>query len=128
MRRLLLFLLFLAGSLSLSAQNRDCRSIHKGSFRLSSKESGTTMIKRTNKYQIEENADLGITMVLDLKWIDDCTYELRPKEVIKGDPALLGRKGDVMTVHITEVKAHSYISVVTSSFSDMALEREIEIL
>jgi len=126
----ILFLVFISLCFNLvsPAQTLKCQSVHEGTFRIVDSLSGTTILKRTKDLQIEENAEMGIKMIFDIKWINDCTYELRPKEVVKGDPAMMGKKGDAMTVTITEIKAHSYVSVTTANFADFVMKKEIEIL
>ena len=119
---------FLSFNIIASAQTPGCLSVHEGTFRLTDKGSGTTIITRTKDLQVEDNAEMGVKMTFDLVWIDDCSYELRPKEVIKGDPALMGNKGDVLKVRIQQVNKRSYRVVTTANFADFELEREIEIL
>ena len=125
----LLFLFFFIGlSLSLYAQKPDCKLIHEGKFRIVDSLSGITIITRTKDFQVEENSGMGVKMIFDIKWIDDCTYELRPKEVVKGNQALVGNKGDFMTTHVKEVKINSYICVTTANFADFIKEWEVEML
>ena len=125
----LLFLSLLIGlSLNLFAQKPDCKLIHEGKFRIVDSLSGITIITRTKDFQVEENSGMGVKMIFDIKWIDDCTYELRPKEVVKGDQALMGNKGDFMTTHVKEVKTNSYIGVTTANFADFIKEWEVEML
>jgi len=128
MKTIFILSLLLALQPALFAQEQDCKFVHEGKFRLVDKLSGTTMMTRTKDFQTEENAEMGYKVILAIKWIDECTFEMRIKEVVKGDPALLGNKGDVMTVHIKEVNKHSYIAVTTANFADFVLTREVEIL
>lgn len=123
----IILFLFVTAQISFG-QTKDCNPLHTGTFKLVSKTSGTTIIKRTEKLQVEENADMGVKMIFDITWVDECTYELRAKEVVKGDPVFMGKKGDFMTVRIKEIKAKSYIAVTTANFADFVLESEIEIL
>jgi hypothetical protein len=119
--------LLLLFSLSGIAQN-DCKRVHVGKFILVSPESGTTLITRTPLFQIEKNDTLGVEVLYDIKWVDDCTYQLRGKKIIKGDPAWAGKPTDYVTVTILEVKENSFRVKTTSNFSDLVIEREIEIL
>ena len=123
-----LFFLSILLSPSLFAQKQACQGLHEGMFRLVDKLSGTTVIQRTKTQQIEENAGMGVKMIFDLTWVNDCTYELRAKEVVKGDQSLMGNKGDVLTIKITAVKTNSYVAVTTANFAELVLEKEIEIL
>ncbi len=69
-----------------------------------------------------------MVMLFDVKWIDDCTYELWPKKVLKGDKSMMGKKGDFMTVKIREIKEHSFMTETTSNFFDQTLFFEVDIL
>ena len=61
-------------------------------------------------------------------WVDECTYELRNKEFIKGPEYLKGPEGGVLRVEILEVKERSMLVSTTSNFSDLKVEVEIEIV
>jgi hypothetical protein len=71
---------------------------------------------------------MGVHVVYEITWIDDCTYRIRPTKVIKGDPAIMGRPGDFVTVKILEVREKSYIARATSNFADFELDLEVEIV
>jgi hypothetical protein len=95
-----------------------CQSLHVGTFKNISKKYGTTIITRTEDFQVEENSDMGYKLTYDIKWISDCSYELRLKEVIKGDPSLMNERKYVVTVRIMQIKGNSYISESSSTYSD----------
>jgi hypothetical protein len=112
MKLLLCFLIFLNISLNLNAQT--CTSLHEGKFKLSEKELGITFITRDEKYQTEVNPIFNI--VFSIVWLDECTYELRPVKVIKGDASIL-EKDMVVTVEIIDIKKHGYKAICTNNFS-----------
>jgi hypothetical protein len=116
MKSLFILLFFLATNLAIFAQTPDCKPLHTGTFKLVDEKSGTTYIKRTDKLQIEKNDILGYEVIFDIKWIDDCTYELRPKEVIKGDPAIMGNGNHVLTTTIKEISGKKYITQSSANF------------
>ena len=124
MKTSLLIILLLSANSLLFGQAQNCKPLHKGKFRLVSGD--TTMIERTKKLQIEESAD--VKMIFDLTWVDDCTYELRARQLLKGDPKYAPKEGQVIRVRIKEIKTNSYICESTSNYSDLVLESEIEIL
>ena len=126
MKVVMFLFIFLSHSLITFAQEKDCKFLHDGKFRLVGK-AGTTIITRDKKVQVEENADMGVVVIYDIKWINDCTYELSFKQLIKGDPSIAGKKGDVLPVHINEIKSKSYIAVTTANFTKQSIEREIEV-
>ena len=114
-------------SFEASGQIRDCNTLHVGKFKLKS-ETGSTFITRSAKKQVEENADIGVVAIYNVKWINECTYELRLEKIIQGDSTIVGKKTDVITVHIKKITSSSYTVVTTSNFTNKELEREIEIL
>lgn len=128
MKTVFIFLLVLGPIPGLFAQKQACKDLHEGTFRLVDKLAGTTVMQRTKDIQVEENVEMGVKMIFSINWINDCTYELRAKEIIKGDPVLMGNKGDVITVNIKEIRANSYLAVTTANFTNFVLEKEIEIL
>lgn len=124
----LLFLLLLNPALSTPKKSPDCRSLHEGKFKVSHSQSGTTIITRTKDIQIEENVDYGVKMSFDIKWIDDCTYELRPKKMISGDPAFMGPAGSYLTVHIKDIKDNTYTAVTSSSDTPEVMEFTVDVI
>jgi hypothetical protein len=112
----------------ISAQIPTCKSLHEGSFKVTTKESGITFIKRTKTHQIEENSSLGYKIVLDIIWIDDCTYELRPKQLIKGDPAIMGDGKNVLKSRIKSITKKAYTVETSANFSDDVVDFDVEIL
>ncbi len=114
-------------SLKASAQTAACKVVHNGKFKIYSKETGTTFIRREKNIQIEKNADYGAELIFNIIWITECDYELRPKQVISGDTSILN-KGLVLKVHIKGVTKSKYIAETTSNFSDAKLEFVVQIL
>ena len=115
-------------SFSASAQTPSCKSLHTGSFKVSSPESGPTYIKRTRTQQIEKNDEIGYELILELTWIDECTYELRPKKLVKGDPSILGDGNSFVRTKIKNITANGYTAETTSSFSDDVVDFYVEII
>ena len=115
-------------SINVISQKINCKLIHEGLFKLNTEYSGTTIIKRIRNIQIEENLILGFKMSYYVTWINDCTYELRPKKLIKGNVKFAGNLDDVFTVQIISLKTKSYVSKTSTNFSNEVLEREILIL
>ncbi len=128
MKQLLALLFLLTVSSFAHAQKMDCHTIREGKFKVTDSLSGTTLITRTKDLQTEENTVLKSKMTFTISWINTCMYELRPKQVITGDTALMGREGDYLTVIVKEVKPNSYTSITMSNFSAMKMEREIEMV
>lgn len=115
-------------SLGIFAQKQDCKSLHTGNYKVVAKESGTTFIKRTPTQQTEINESFGIEIIFDIKWINECTYELRPKKVVKGNPSLLGDGTNFVRVKIKDITVKTYIAETTASFAKEPMEFLVEIL
>ena len=115
-------------TLTILGQNATCKSLHTGSFKVYTEESGTTFIKRTKKQQIEKNEYLGYEVIFDITWVDECTYELRPKKLIKGDPEIMGDGSSFVRTKIKNVTTKSYIAETTASFSQGIVDFVVEII
>ena len=109
-------------------KQQDCKSVQTGTFKVVTKESGTTYIKRTPTEHTEKNDELGYEVIFDIKWINECTYELRPKKVIKGDPSIMGDGTNFVRVKIRDITAKTYIAETTASFTPATMEFLVEIL
>ena len=115
-------------TLTVMGQKTTCKSLHTGSFKVYTEESGTTFIKRTKKQQIEKNDLLGYEVIFDITWVDECTYELRPKKLIKGDPEIMGDGSSFVRTKIKNITAKGYIAETTASFSPDTLDFTVEII
>ena len=104
-----------------------CRKVHTGQFRLANPNS-TTEISRTDSTQHEVNQQDGVEFVFKVRWLDECTYELYDKQMLKGPEKYRGQPTDVLRVHITDVAARSYKAVATSNFSSLELPVEMAIV
>jgi hypothetical protein len=130
MQAKLLFLLssILVVSLTTQAQKPTCKSLHNGAYKISSKETGTTFITRSKKQQVEKNEELGYEIIFDITWIDECTYELRPKKLIKGDPAIMGDGSSYVRTRIKNITEKGYTAETTASFSPDKVDFVVEIV
>lgn len=124
-------LLFVSGlyfSLTAFGQKPTCKSLHTGLFKVTTQDAGTTYIKRTKTEQHEKNSDLGYEIIFSVKWIDDCTYELRPKKLIKGDPSIMGDGTNVVKTKIKDIADKSYVAETTANFSAVKMDFTVEIV
>lgn len=104
----------------------DCSKLKTGKFRIEDENSGTTLITRTDKFQIEENEKLGYKWKLSVTWIDDCTYQLKPVEDLLDPNAKLPTM--VLTCEISEVKSNYYQQVSSSDSDSFTMSTKVEIL
>lgn len=128
MKSSLLVCFILALNLNLFAQKRTCQSLHIGMFKAISETNGTTIITRTKNLQVEENNDLGYKLAYNITWTSDCTYELRLKQVIKGDPSIMNDSKYILKIRIKQIKKNSFITENSSTFSAKTSEHEIFIM
>jgi len=115
-------------TLTVLGQKPTCKSLHTGSFKIFTKETGTTFIKRTEKLQTEINDDLGYEIIFDITWINECTYELRPKKLIKGDPSIMGDGKDVLKTRIKEISNNTYVAETSANFNSGIKDFVVEII
>ena len=102
----ILLSLFFGGKLLAQDQANKCSIFHEGKFKLVSTVSGKDyIITRTKKYQTEQEEGDAQEYVFKIKWIDDCTYELRPYKV-PADFKKSWSKKDVLVVEIREVEGN----------------------
>lgn len=104
----------------------DCSEIKTGIFRIKDENSGTTLITRTDKFQIEENEELGYKWKLSVTWIDDCTYQLKPVEDLLNPKAELPTM--IVTCEISEVNSNYYQQVSSSDSGSFRKSTKVEIL
>lgn len=87
---------------NLAAQQVDCKRWKNGSFAMYLDDGVKYTIIRKGTKQIENNSKTGWTAILKVKWIDECTYELRRKKIISNPNNVKEPEGLVITVHISE--------------------------
>lgn len=107
-----------------------CRTVRTGHFRVPAddKVSEESFVERGPDSQIETAEGGKLRLLYAVRWVDDCTYELRFVKTLQGRRDYELPPEAVLTVHILEVTDKAYTSVVTSSFSDMELDLTMEIL
>ena len=127
-RQVILTLSIQLFTLTILGQKPTCKSLHTGSSKVFTKEAGTTFIKRTEKLQTEKNDDLGYEIIFDIVWINECTYELRPKKLIKGDPSIMGDGTHVLKTRIKEISNNSYIAETSANFNPGIFDFVVEII
>jgi hypothetical protein len=111
-----------------AAQRPSCGQVQTGRFKMYTKETGTTYITRTTDKQTEKNDDIGFEVVFSVKWTDDCTCELRPEKLIKGDPSLMGDGTHVLKMIIKEVTADNYTAEISANFAPVVMNFKIDII
>lgn len=102
----------------------DCSGIKTGKYRMIDEESGETIIERTEKFQIEENTKFGYKLKLEISWIDECTYKLRPVEDLI-NPENQELPSMVLTCKIVEITGKGYIQISSSDIDPRELKTEV---
>jgi hypothetical protein len=106
-------------------QQPDCKKFRNGIFKMADKEMPTLIIQRKGNKQIEIKEGKKDGPEYTVKWLDDCTYTLKPtKKTLKLYYPSLPNSA-TLTVRIIEVKANSYIQKSTSNFSDLEMTSEV---
>jgi hypothetical protein len=104
--------------------SQDCKTVRNGKFKIDS-EYGTSYITRDKNIQTERSDKH--TVILDVEWINDCTYLLKNPRNEKGE-IIKEAKGHILTVQISEIKDKTIRTITTANFSDSIIEAELEIL
>jgi len=106
------------------AQVKNCSSFREGTFKMEFK-GKSILIKRYGNVQYEylNNAQVA-TMVFTVKWINDCTYTLKP------DAATLKKfeflpKNALLTVKILKTTANSYFHSMSNNYSKEIISSEL---
>ena len=112
-------ILFMLLSTSVYSQKTVCDQVKTGVFKLTTEISGTTIIRRNKKFQIETNKYYNYKAKFKVLWIDDCTYQLYREKFQKGPSYLKGNKKDVLTVKILSIKGKTLSVESTASYNDL---------
>jgi hypothetical protein len=101
--RLTFIFLFFAGTIWAQSPADKCSIFREGKFRLISTVSGNNyIITRTKKVQTEQEEGDAEVASFKIKWVNNCTYELRPYKVSADFKKKWG-KHQVLVCEITEV-------------------------
>lgn len=125
--------LFILLIIFLSFPNGDgqlaCDIVREGKFNipipLPDYEGHYTYLERKGPYQIETSSLDSSEVQYRVSWLDDCTYVLFNRKILKGEDKYPHKPSDSLTVTITNVTDSYYESVITSNFADMKLEAKI---
>lgn len=120
---LFVFLVFFTGTVF--SQDLNCSEFKNGTFMIVDPEAGNSYITRNGNVQTEKGDSSGLELLFDVVWLDECTYTLKVKEVLKNPQNIPIPLEMVLTVHIIEVKENSYVQISTSDMFDMELESEL---
>lgn len=122
-KHLTLALAILLSSIVAKAQSIDCSKFKTGTFKLINQDK-ETIIKRDGNSQFEYYDKATTPTTFSVKWIDDCTYTLRPsKSTFAKYPEI--PKNALLTAKIIKVSKSSYTIRATSNFSDKVAIYEI---
>jgi Tfp pilus assembly protein PilF len=102
----------------------DCTNLKTGKFKSYDELTGETIIERTDKYQIEENTKHGYKLKLEVTWIDDCTYRLKPIEDLL-NPENKELPTMILTCTITEKTEKGYIQISSSDIDPRKIKMEL---
>ena len=98
-----------------NSQQLDCQKFKLGHFQGTDPLYGITKVERTENTHKEILEEFELELIFDITWIDDCTYELKLREIV-GDEELFNYSKDVVfTVRIVETGEKSF---VIEGFSD----------
>jgi hypothetical protein len=116
----LLFLLFLN---FINAQPVNCNAMRNGIFKMTSN-GKTAIIKRYKDYQLEYYDGATNPTVYTVKWIDNCTYTLKPDaSAFLKYPDI--PKNALLTIMITKLTKKGYTIRATANFNKNVIVGEV---
>lgn len=124
MKNLILLPLIIISTLSF-AQEKNCSKFKNGKYKINSQVSGVSHIERKGSRQIEYGEFSGLKVKLKVKWLNECTYTLQLKKVIKNPGKFDIPKALILTVEILEIKENSYVQKTSANLYDMELVDEV---
>ncbi len=105
--KVILILVFLLATIYETKKESTCKDFKTGKFTLTDKKiEGKYIIERNDSLQIETDLTTGNTSKYNVKWVNDCDYELR---IIEGRDEIMDfYAGKVLTIRIIETYKNSY--------------------
>jgi len=124
MQKIVLIIFFMFSQLAVNAQTTNCKNFREGTFQMNFK-GKAILIKRYGNIQYEylNNAQKP-TMIFDVKWINDCTYTLKPTAATLKAFRLLP-KNALLTVKIGKTTPRSYFHTTSNNYSKEVISSEI---
>jgi hypothetical protein len=101
-----------------------CNDFHNGSFKMYDERIGNYYIKRQGSVQIEYSDKTKLRLETKIKWIDDCTFELRMHKVLENPNNIDMVPPLKLTNKIIEVKEKSYVVQTVAEGYDFVLTQE----
>lgn len=121
-RTLTLMVAFLVFA-GVQGQSPSCKLFVHGTFQeggtdkqsvISGKPSGIRTLRRGHT-QKEHHKATGLKLVYQVRWVDECTYQLYDRKVTHGQADATMAPADTLTVHITDTWQYGYAYSCTST-------------
>ncbi len=120
-----LICMFFIGTLLSQKEEIKCWKVKKGRFEMVGPQGGSIKIRRKSNVQIERYSRQKVRHKFNIKWIDDCNYELTLKKSrIK---SLINHTEVKLLVTVVEVSKFYYSALIKTGVNDKAEKIEIEI-
>lgn len=123
MKNILLIAFCMLGFL-VSAQDMDCQQFKDGLFVLKS-DLGTFLITRSGNRQIETSTNEKGKVILEVEWINECTYTLKLIKEKGKKMKTTFPEGFKLIVEIIEINGNSYTQVTTANMADFEIEADM---
>ena len=107
----------------LLAQSLNCKQFKNGTFETTYR-GKTTVIKRSDSTQVEYVKNSRIVVSFVVKWVDDCTYTLKPNQDYFNEFVDLPHNM-LLTVGMSKLTENSYMQTTTSNYSPVVLTTKV---
>lgn len=117
-------------------QSPSCKLFVHGTFQeggtdkqsvISGKPSGIRTLRRGHT-QKEHHKATGLKLVYQVRWVDECTYQLYDRKVTHGQADATMAPADTLTVHITDTWQYGYAYSCTSTSGDQEVIGTVEMV
>ncbi|WP_396591638.1 hypothetical protein [Allomuricauda sp. R78024] len=110
-----------------SGQNLDCAKFRTGSFTMQDPQTGINYVSRNDSTQVEYLPKFGVKVLLNAKWIDNCTLKLSLKEVLE-NPNNVPIQEFILISEIIETQKDFYIMKSKAIDMDLTMIRKFSIV
>lgn len=86
----------------------ECKGFRNGTFELNSAEGKKHTIIRKGNKQTEYVEKAKSLSEFDIKWIDDCSYILFNRRILKGEDLYSDSNSDTLYVEVIEIKGNFF--------------------
>ena len=103
----------------MACNSKDCKSFQQGRYKLIGDQAGDVIVERTGDVQIETSVEGDFKHEFNIRWVDDCNYELVFLRTNK--PSMIAlTEMDTLKVEIVSTEGNTCNTI--ARFEDLSFE------